>query len=144
MKVMVIVKATKSSEAGEMPSEELLAAMGKFNEELVNAGIMQAGEGLKPSSEGVRVRFSGDDRTVSEGPFPQTQELIAGFWLWKVASMEEAIEWVKRCPNPMCEDSDIDIRPLYEMEDFAEWDPTGEHAKNESELRDRIESTTNE
>lgn len=144
MRVMVIVKATKSSEAGEMPSEELLTAMGKFNEELVDAGIMQAGEGLKPSSEGVRVRFSGDDRTITNGPFPETTELIAGFWLWKVESMEEAIKWVKRCPNPMCEDSDIDIRPLYEMDDFAEWDPTGEFAKNESELRNRIESSSKE
>jgi predicted transcriptional regulator YdeE len=120
MKVMVIVKATKSSEAGELPSTELLAAMGKFNEELVQAGIMLAGEGLKPSSSGARVRFSGTSRVVIDGPFAETNELIAGFWLWKVRSLAEAIEWVKRCPNPMNVDSDIEIRPLFEAEDFGE------------------------
>ncbi len=125
MKVMVIVKATKSSEAGELPSEQLLTQMGQFNAELVKAGIMKAGEGLKPSSEAKRIHFQGNHRSVTDGPFAETKELIAGFWLWEVASMEEAIEWVKRCPNPMLEDSDIDIRPLYGMDDFAENDPSG-------------------
>jgi hypothetical protein len=119
MRVMVIVKATKSSEAGEMPSEALLTAMGKFNEELVNAGIMLAGEGLHPSGKGKRVRFSGAKRTVTDGPFTETKELVAGFWLWQVRSMEEAVEWVRRCPNPMVEDSDIEIRPVFETEDFG-------------------------
>jgi predicted transcriptional regulator YdeE len=120
MRVIVIVKATAGSEAGDMPSEELLAAMGKYNEELVNAGIMLAGEGLHPSSKGARVRFSGKNRTVTDGPFAETKELIAGFWLWKVGSMQEAIEWVKRCPNPMNEDSDIEIRPIFEADDFGD------------------------
>jgi len=120
MKVMVIVKATKSSEAGLMPTTDLLTAMGNYNEELVKAGIMLAGEGLQPSSKAVRVHFSGTERVVTDGPFTETKELIAGFWLWQVKSMEEAIEWVKRCPNPMIEESDIDIRPIYEMEDFGE------------------------
>lgn len=120
MRVMVMVKATKSSETGEMPSEQLMTDMGKFNEELVKAGIMKAGDGLKPSSEGVRVHFSGPNRTVTDGPFAETKELIAGYWLWEVDSMQEATEWVKRCPNPMLEDSDIEIRPLFEMEDFGE------------------------
>ncbi|RFU47934.1 YciI family protein [Paraburkholderia sp. DHOC27] len=119
MRVMVLVKATPESEAGQMPSMELIAAMGKFNEELVNAGIMQGGDGLKPSSAGVRVRFSGADRTVVDGPFAETKELVAGYWLWQVESMEEAIAWVKRCPNPMVSDSDIEIRPFYEPADFA-------------------------
>lgn len=125
MKVMVVVKATNSSEAGKLPSEELLTAMGNFNEELVKAGIMKAGEGLKPSSEAKRVHFHGTNRTVTDGPFTETKELIAGFWLWEVASMQEAVEWVKRCPNPMPEDSDIDIRPLFAIEDFADIDPQG-------------------
>jgi len=120
MKVMVLVKATPSSERGELPSEELIAAMGKFNEELVRAGIMLAGEGLKPSSEGVRVRFNGSRRHVIDGPFAETKELVAGYWLWEVESMEQAIEWVKRCPNPMPEESEIEIRPLYTAEDFGE------------------------
>jgi AraC family transcriptional regulator len=120
MKVMVIVKASKSSEAGEMPSEELLAAMGKYNEELVNAGIMLAGEGLHPSKNGFRVRFSGASRIVTDGPFAETKELIAGFWLWRVQSMEEAIAWVKRCPNPMPEDSDIEIRQVFDADDFGD------------------------
>ncbi len=120
MKVMVIVKATRASEAGELPSTELLAAMGKYNEELVRAGVMLAGEGLQPSSRGARVRFSGASRVVTDGPFAETKELIAGFWLWKVNSLAEAIEWVKRCPNPMTEDSDIEIRPVFEAEDFGD------------------------
>jgi len=118
MKVMVFVKATKDSEAGVMPTQTLLAEMGKFNEELVKAGIMLAGEGLRPSAQGKRVRFSGRNRTVMDGPFAETKELVAGFWLWQVRSIEEAVEWVKRCPNPMPGDSDIEIRPLYELEDF--------------------------
>ena len=140
MKVMVMVKATKSSEAGEMPSEQLMTDMGKFNEELVNAGVMLAGEGLHPSSKGVRVRFSGKDRVVTDGPFAETKELVAGFWLWKVDSMEQAIEWVRRCPNPMMEDSDIEIRPLFEMEDFGE-SMTEELREQEDRLRARIEGT---
>ena len=120
MRVMVIVKATKDSEAGVMPSEKLLTEMGKYNEELVKAGIMLAGEGLQPSSKGARVRFSGSKRTVMDGPFSETKELVAGFWLWQVKSLEEAIEWVKRCPNPMPGDSDIEIRQVFEAEDFGE------------------------
>ncbi len=120
MKVIVFVKATPSSEAGEMPSQALLAAMGRYNDELVKAGIMQAGDGLKPSAHGVRVRFSGEDRTTISGPFEPTSELVAGFWIWEVDSMEHAIEWVKRCPNPMPEDSDIEIRPVYSAEDFGD------------------------
>lgn len=120
MKVMVIVKATKDSEAGVMPSEQLLNEMGKYNEELSKAGVMLAGEGLHPSSKGARVRFSGANRTVSEGPFPQTTELIAGYWIWQVKSMAEAIDWVKRCPNPMLTDSDIEIRPIFEAADFGD------------------------
>ena len=120
MRFMVIVKATKDSEAGALPSEELLTAMGKYNEELSKAGILLAGEGLQPSSKGARVRFSGPRRTVVDGPFAETKELIAGFWLWKVKSKEEAIEWVKRCPNPMPGDSEIEIRQVFEAEDFGE------------------------
>lgn len=119
MRFMVIVKATEDSENGVMPSEELLAAMGRYNEELVAAGIMQAGEGLHPSSRGVRVRFSGADRSVIDGPFAETKELIAGFWLWEVASLAECVEWVKRCPNPMPGDSEIEIRQVFEAEDFG-------------------------
>jgi len=119
MRVMVIVKANQASEAGVMPSEALLTAMGNFNEELVKAGIMLAGEGLHPSSKGARVRFSGTSRTVIDGPFAETKELIAGFWLWQVRSLEEAIEWVRRCPNPHEGDSDIEIRPVFENEDFG-------------------------
>jgi hypothetical protein len=137
MKVMVMVKASKSSEAGIMPSTELLTAMGNYNEELVKAGIMLAGEGLKPSSQAVRVHFSGKDRIVTDGPFTETKELIAGFWMWNVKSMEEAIEWVKRCPNPMMEDSDIDIRPVFEMEDFGE-EFTPELREQEDKLREQI------
>jgi hypothetical protein len=120
MRVMVIVKATADSEAGVMPSHELLEAMGKYNEELVRAGVILDGDGLKPSSTGKRVRFSGADRTVVDGPFSETKELIAGYWVWQVKSMEEAVEWAKRCPNPMNEDSDIEIRPFFEMEDFGD------------------------
>jgi len=120
MRFMIIVKATKDSEAGALPSEKLLTAMGKYNEELVKAGILLAGDGLQPSSKGARVRFSGTKRTVIDGPFAETKELIAGFWLWKVKSKEEAIEWVKRCPNPMPGDSEIEIRQLFEAEDFGE------------------------
>jgi hypothetical protein len=119
MRFIVIVKATKESEAGGLPDPQLLADMGKFNEELVKAGIMLAGEGLHPSSKGARVRFSGKERTVIDGPFAETKELIAGFWLWQVRSKEEAIEWVKRCPNPFSIDSEIEIRQVFEPEDFA-------------------------
>jgi len=120
MRFIVMVKATKDSEAGVLPSQELLTAMGKYNEELVKAGVMLAGEGLQPSSKGARVRFSGDNRTVIDGPFTETKELIAGFWLWQVRSKEEAIEWVKRCPNPMPGESEIEIRQVFEAEDFGE------------------------
>ena len=124
MRFMVIVKATKDSEAGVLPSEKLLAEMGKFNEELVKAGVMLAGEGLQPSSKGARVRFAGNKRTVVDGPFAETKELIAGFWLWRVKSLAEAIDWVKRCPNPFEGDSEIEIRQVFEAEDFgAEFTP---------------------
>lgn len=119
MKIMVIGKASKASEAGEMPSAEMFAAMDKFNEELINAGILLDGTGLTPSSRGARVRFSGSNRTVTDGPFAETTEIIAGFSIWKVSSLQEAIDWVKKCPNPMIEDSEIEIRPLLEPEDFA-------------------------
>ena len=119
MRVMVIVKATKESEAGIM-DHKLMAEMGKFNEELIKAGVMLAGDGLKPSSNGKRVRFSGSKRTVTDGPFAETKELVAGFWIWQVRTIEEAVEWVKRCPNPMPGDSDIEIRPFYEIEDFGD------------------------
>ena len=138
MKVMVMVKATRSSEAGEMPSRELLLEMGKYNEALVDAGIMKAGEGLKPSVEGARVQFRGEDRSVTMGPFAETSELVAGFWLWKVESLDEAIEWVKRCPNPMPEDSELEIRPIFEAEDFAALDPDGTVRAQEAELTQRI------
>lgn len=141
MRVMVMVKATEESEAGVMPSEKLLSDMGKFNEELVKAGVMQAGEGLKPSSAGVRVRFSGADRTVIDGPFAETKELVAGFWIWKVKSLEDAIEWVKRCPNPMSTESDIEIRPVFEAEDFGE-EYTPELREQEERLRAEIEKQT--
>src|SRR5919198_197869 len=120
MRFMVIVKATKESEAGVMPSTELLTAMGKYNEELVKAGIMLAGDGLHPSSKGARVHFSGAKRTVIDGPFAETKELIAGFWIWQMRSLDEAIEWVKRCPNPMDGPSDIEIRQIFEAEDLGE------------------------
>ena len=120
MKFMVIVKATKESEAGQMPSTELLTAMGNYNEELVKAGIMRDGAGLHPSSKGARVRFSGKNRSVIDGPFSETKELIAGYWIWECKSLAEAIEWVKKCPNPMEGESDIEIRQFFEMEDFGE------------------------
>jgi hypothetical protein len=120
MRVLVIVKATEASESGQMPDEKLLTEMGKFNEELVNAGVMLAAEGLHPSSRGKRVRFSGSTRTVIDGPFAETKELIAGFWLWQVRSMEEAVEWLKRCPNPHLGDSEVEIRPVFELEDFGD------------------------
>ena len=119
MRVMVMVKANKATEAGEMPSEKLLTDMGKFNEQLVKAGIILAGEGLHPSSKGVRVRFSGTNRSVIDGPFSETKELVSGFWLWQVKSMEEAIEWVKRCPNPTGEESEIEVRRVFEADDFG-------------------------
>jgi hypothetical protein len=138
---MVIVKATKDSEAEIRPADEkMLKEMGAFNEQLVKAGIMLAGEGLRPSKQGKRVRFSGPKRTVIDGPFAETKELVAGFWLWSVKSMEEAVEWVRRCPNPMPGDSEIEIRPLYETEDFADADPTGEIRKQEQDLRKTIEA----
>lgn len=137
MRVMVIVKASPESEAGQMPSEQLLADMGRYNEELVKAGVMLAGEGLHPSSKGVRVQFSGNRRTVVDGPFSETKELIAGFWLWQVRSMEEAIEWVRRCPNPHASDSEIEIRPVFEADDFgAEFTP--ELREQEERLRAQI------
>ena len=139
MRVMVMVKATKSSEEGQMPSQELMEAMGKFNQELVAAGIMLSGDGLKPSSCGVRVRFAGDDRLVIDGPFAETKELVAGFWMWQVSSLQEAIDWVKRCQPPMEEECEIEIRPLYGVEDFAESDPTGELREAELKLREEIE-----
>ena len=120
MRVMVLVKANPESESGELPATELLEAMNRYNEELVKAGIMLAGEGLQPSSKGARVRFKGSERSVIDGPFTETKELIAGFWLWEVRSMEEAIEWVKRCPNPMEGESEIEIRQVFEAEDFGE------------------------
>jgi hypothetical protein len=137
MRVMVIVKATKDSEAGVLPSKELLEAMGKYNEELVKAGIMLAGEGLKPSSKGKRVRFSGTKRTVLDGPFAETKELIAGYWIWQVRSMEEAVEWLKRCPNPMPGESDVEIRPVYEAADFGE-NFTPELREQEDRLREQM------
>jgi hypothetical protein len=135
---MVIVKASKESEAGILPSQELLAAMGSFNEELVKAGIILAGDGLKPSSKGKRVVFSGKDRRVIDGPFAETKELIAGFWIWQVKSMEEAMEWVKRCPNPMPTESIIEVRPFYEASDFGE-NFTPELQAKEEALRSKLQ-----
>src|SRR3954463_13565825 len=134
MRFMVMIKADKNTEAGVMPSEQLLTEMGKFNEELVKAGVMLAGEGLQPSSKGARVKFSGKNRTVVDGPFSETKELIAGFWLWQCKSKEEAIEWVKRCPNPMEGESEVEIRQVFENEDFgAEFTP--ELREQEERLR---------
>ncbi len=137
MRVMVLVKATKDSEAGLMPSTDLLEAMGKYNEELVDAGVLLAGEGLQPSSEGKRVAFDGPARTVIEGPFANTEELVAGFWLWQVKDMAEAVEWVKRCPNPMPGPSEIEIRPVVEILDFGEA-MTPEFAEQEERLRKEL------
>ena len=137
MRVMVIVKATKDSEAGVLPSKELITAMGNYNEELVKAGIMLAGDGLKPSSKGKRVRFSGSKRSVIDGPFAETKELIAGYWIWQVRSMEEAVEWLKRCPNPMPGESDVEIRPVYEAADFGE-NFTPELQERDARLREQI------
>ncbi len=138
MRVMVLVKATKDSEAGTLPTNELLEAMGKFNEELVKAGIMKMGDGLKPSAKGKRVAFDGARRTVMDGPFAETKELVAGFWLWEVKDMDEAVAWVKRCPNPMPGPSEIEIRPLYEMEDFAA-ELTPEVKERLDRVRDTVE-----
>jgi hypothetical protein len=138
MRFMVMIKADKNTEAGALPDEKLLTAMGKFNEELVKAGVMLAGEGLHPSSKGARVRFAGAKRTVIDGPFTETKELIAGFWLWQVKSLEEAIEWVKRCPNPLPGESEIEIRQVFEAADFgAEFTP--ELREQEERLRSQIE-----
>lgn len=140
MRFIIMVKASAESEAGVMPNEQLLTEMGKFNEELVRAGVMLAGEGLHPSSKGARVRFSGDKRTVIDGPFPETKQLVAGFWLLQVKSKEEAIEWIKRCPNPMPGESEIEIRQVFEAEDFgAEFTP----GLREQEERLRAEITSN-
>ena len=140
MRVMVLVKATKESEAGVMPGTELMAAMGDFNEQLVKAGVMLAGEGLHPSARGKRVQFSGSRRTVVDGPFAETKELVAGFWLWQVKSMDDAVEWVRRCPNPMPGDSEIEIRPLFEAADFgAEFTP--ELQAQEDRLRAEVDAS---
>jgi hypothetical protein len=137
MRFMVIVKANKDSEAGKLPDEKILAAMAKYNEELVKAGIMLAGEGLQSSAKGVRVRFSGTKRTVIDGPFAETKELIAGFWLWQVKSLEEAIEWVKRCPNPHDEDTEIEIRQVFELEDFGASEAVEHHARLREQLANK-------
>ena len=134
MRVMVIVKASPESEAGAMPDEKMLTKMGNFNEELVKAGVMLAGEGLHPSSKAKRVKFSGASRTVVDGPFAETKELIAGYWIWKVASMEEAVEWARRCPNPHPGESELEIRPIFEMEDFGA-ELTPELREQEERLR---------
>ena len=137
MRFMVIVKADKNTEAGMLPDEKLLAAMGKYNEELVKAGVMLAGEGLQPSSKGARIRFSGDRRTVIDGPFAETKELVAGFWLWQCKSLAEAIEWARRCPNPTGHESELEIRQVFEAEDFgAEFTP--ELREQEQRLRDQM------
>lgn len=140
MRFMILVKADKNSEAGVLPDAKLLTEMGKYNEELVKAGVLLAGEGLHPSSKGARVRFSGAKRTVIDGPFTETKELIAGFWLIQVKSKEEAIEWVKRCPNPLEGESEIEIRQVFDPADFAPSDPTGELRAKEEELRRKVES----
>ena len=137
MRFMILVKATRDSEAGVMPSEQLLADMGRFNEELVKAGVMQAGEGLHPSSKGARVRFSGNKRSVIDGPFAETKELVAGYWIWKCASLQEAIDWVKRCPNPMPGESEIEIRQVFEADDFGE-SLTPELREQEERLRAQV------
>lgn len=138
MRFMVLIKADANSEAGVMPSEQLLAEMGRFNEELVNAGVMLSGEGLQPSSKGARVRFAGQARQVIDGPFAETKELIAGFWIWKCTSLQEAIDWVKRCPNPMLGESEIEVRQIFDAEDFGEQFTPELRAREES-LRVRLE-----
>ena len=138
MRVIVMIKATDRSEAGEMPGQELLEAMGRYNEALANAGILLAGEGLHPSAKGVRVKFSGKQRTVSEGPFAQTRELLAGFWLWQVRSMDEAIEWVRRCPNPHDEETEVEIRPVFEADDFGD-ELAPELRARETQLRQSLQ-----
>ena len=138
MRVAVLMKATEDSEAGAMPSTELLEAMGNFNQELIDAGLMLAGEGLKPSSQGKRVAIDGEDRTVIDGPFAETGELVAGFWIWEVKDMDEAMQWAMRCPNPMPGPSDIEVRPLYEAEDFAEA-MTPELIEQEERMRHEVE-----
>ena len=138
MRFMIIVKASQDSEAGKMPSEELLTAMGKYNEELVKAGVMLAGEGLQPSSKGARVRFDGSKRKVIDGPFAETKELIAGFWLWQCRSTDEAIEWARRIPNPEGEEGEVEIRQVFETEDFAPVDPTGKLREQEHRLRAQV------
>ena len=142
MRFMIIIKATKDSEAGALPDEKLLAAMGKFNEELVKAGVMLAGEGLHPSSKGARVKFSGAKRTVIDGPFAETKELIAGFWIWQVKSKQEAIDWVKRCPNPNAGESEIEIRQVFEAEDFGP-EFTPELREQEERVRAQAEKLKN-
>lgn len=137
MRVMVIVKASKASEAGVLPSQELITQMGKFNEELVKAGVMLAGEGLKPSSTGKRVRFAGKNRTVVDGPFAETKELIAGYWIWQVRSMDEAVEWLRRCPNPHEEEGEVEIRPVFEAADFGD-NLTPEAKEREERLRKQM------
>jgi hypothetical protein len=136
---MVMIKATRDSEAGVLPSAQLLTEMGKFNEELLKAGILLAGEGLHPSSKGKRVRFSGPCRTVIDGPFAETKELIAGFWLWKVKSIDEAIAWIMRCPNPHNQDGEVEIRQVFDADDFAPCDPTGEIRAADARLRKKVE-----
>jgi hypothetical protein len=138
MKFMILLKSNKTTEAGALPDEKLLAAMGKFNEELVKAGVMLAGEGLQPTSKGARVHFSGSNRRVSQGPFPETQQLIAGFWIWKVKSLADAIEWVKKCPNPTGEEAEIEIRQVFEADDFGEA-LTPELRAQEERLRAQVE-----
>jgi len=135
MRFMVMVKATKDSEAGVMPSEELLGAMAKFNEELVKAGVMLDGNGLHPSSKGARIRFEGDKRTVIDGPFTETKELVAGYWILQTGSLAEAVEWIKRCPNPHMEESEIEIRQLFELEDFGEGDAIEQHRRLDREMK---------
>lgn len=139
MRVMVLVKASAETEAGQLPTEQELADMGAFNEALVNAGIMVGGDGLKPSSAGVRIHFSGDKRTVTDGPFAETRELLAGYWIWQVESMDEAVEWARRCPNPTGEESTLEIRPFFEAEDFGQ-EFTPELQEQEERLRKQIES----
>ena len=138
MRVLVLIKANEDSEAGKMPDEQLIREMGNYNEQLVNAGIMLAAEGLHPSSKGKRVRFNGTKRSVIDGPFPETKELIAGFWIWKVKSMDEAVEWLKKCPNPMEVETDVEIRPIGELEDFGP-EFTPELQEQEARIRAKIE-----